>query len=1017
MTAAQCSEQPGPRGATMARGLSMEEHPLQDGDGLVENLYAYLWAKNSQGCACPGVRLPQTVVYRDRSPGSWFFFSKKEQSIMRKKATNLVGSTIAEAFARAPDEHTCAGTLLFPEEAEATGGSMGAWRVAAGGTTVAAHMSAPEMRQWVLKAQKPAVGVLQAWVEPRELSNSVIRANWSPQVCLLERRTNQHPLSAVKVDLSQRLVTFEGPEHCSHSTQIAGSVLPDAIREVCNNIVEHILDVSSGEYRISRMVLNFKVDRSQQLQLLYCSSLRLEGSGLDFDAPARPPANMSPPMLALPSAAPAATTAEEAGAGVAVSPPRQGRPASGTLRPPPATASRSERRTFVCVLDGRLHDAAERSQTTFKSLLLLAHRRAEAAGKAAHASGGVPASIQRADPILSGEKFQRVCNTHEFLYRTAPVCLECSRVLNAVAKDAIAAEEDAMAAEAAAGAAEADAAYMAAWGCHAAAAAQQPRTLPPPPSAEGRPASPRRASSARAPSGGRRREADARRPSSAAPEAPPYWRGGAELPWRRRDAASSKEDRAEVDDEAVSVVIPSALLPAKGHAARVPPAPSAAQHSALEVALSEEQSWTASRSVISGLAEDGLHSACHDIPEGDEGGGSALGSPQVRSPNRPAAAHARDGAPRMRSDSSEDADSEDEVQWAAPDDPVVTAIRRRFPEGAGPGAVEAWVAAKGIRVPSAGGKPSQTRAELRELLAHAAHLMGFAPDGSPLQPPAARPPDARARRRVSSAVAPPRERSSAEWRRRNALSENGSADAYDALGIRDDDDDDDDDFLAGLEQEWEAATASGGCAGQKPAGARPRSARPTSAAVPRKSKPGSRGTAPPSRVPLAARNPPPSAKPRSSQAKDEQVDSAPEPPSHPKRQDQLRAIYAPQSTAQHKARHSSACRSSAGRDGAQDAGFYGPEAYCHTHLTKGDAGEAAASARRASLGDDSGASATIGSPGEYIHSIPVGAVAESARGAEREPHVSSELASGAARLTMEEHALLCEMIDAPTPRR
>ena len=46
---------------------SPQVNPLQDRDGLCEQLYHYLWRKNANGQTCPGVNLPDTVRFRARS--------------------------------------------------------------------------------------------------------------------------------------------------------------------------------------------------------------------------------------------------------------------------------------------------------------------------------------------------------------------------------------------------------------------------------------------------------------------------------------------------------------------------------------------------------------------------------------------------------------------------------------------------------------------------------------------------------------------------------------------------------------------------------------------------------------------------------------------------------------------------------------------------------------------------------------------------------------------------------------
>lgn len=54
-----------------------------NGDGLIENLYHYLWSKDSLFNRSPQVNIPDTVIFRYEQPVFWYFTSKP------KSETNL----------------------------------------------------------------------------------------------------------------------------------------------------------------------------------------------------------------------------------------------------------------------------------------------------------------------------------------------------------------------------------------------------------------------------------------------------------------------------------------------------------------------------------------------------------------------------------------------------------------------------------------------------------------------------------------------------------------------------------------------------------------------------------------------------------------------------------------------------------------------------------------------------------------------------------------------------------------
>lgn len=68
-----------------------------DGDGLVENLFHYLWAKDELDCGPVGINLPDTVIYRYRQPSFWYFTGKSGK-LKRKNRGNLSNANILDSF-------------------------------------------------------------------------------------------------------------------------------------------------------------------------------------------------------------------------------------------------------------------------------------------------------------------------------------------------------------------------------------------------------------------------------------------------------------------------------------------------------------------------------------------------------------------------------------------------------------------------------------------------------------------------------------------------------------------------------------------------------------------------------------------------------------------------------------------------------------------------------------------------------------------------------------------------------
>jgi len=131
------------------------------------------------------------------------------------------------------------------------------------------------LHDFLFNRQKEHNGIIQKFIDPKGKSNAIIRAIWSPKLCLLEQRVNLKPINDGRYDMYERCVTYEGAEHQSMNAPVRGIYLPSRLQTICDSIVDHVMRTSSQHYRISRMVLNFKLDHNNKLWLLWCSSMRL----------------------------------------------------------------------------------------------------------------------------------------------------------------------------------------------------------------------------------------------------------------------------------------------------------------------------------------------------------------------------------------------------------------------------------------------------------------------------------------------------------------------------------------------------------------------------------------------------------------------------------------------------------------------------------------------------------------------------------------------------------------------
>ena len=255
----------------------LQKHPLEK-DGIVEELYNYLWQKDPSRDN-EGLRayIPDTVVFRNRVVSNWYFTSRggRDAGMVKRKAkASISNESIEEAFVRkTPEEFDVVAVYIEnPENAE------GARLV--GATAVIEYLNQRQLHDLLHKRRKGVSAVLQKFLEPKGGYNNVIRAIWSPHALHTERRTALKQLYDTRLDMLERCVTYDGPIHFSAVSQVMGQVLPRALTALCEDIVEHITSVTFARARVARMVLNLKVGSDGHLYLLSCSSMRLDDSDI-----------------------------------------------------------------------------------------------------------------------------------------------------------------------------------------------------------------------------------------------------------------------------------------------------------------------------------------------------------------------------------------------------------------------------------------------------------------------------------------------------------------------------------------------------------------------------------------------------------------------------------------------------------------------------------------------------------------------------------------------------------------
>ena len=118
-------------------------------------------------------------------------------------------------------------------------------------------------------------GFLQLPVLPREDNYTVMNVSWSPQCCLVRRRSSRHAMSDTRSSLVSRFATFAGPATASIETRVAA---PTFARVSAAS--QRLADTFQRAHhcRVSSMSLFFVVDNAGRLVLLWCGALQFGAS-------------------------------------------------------------------------------------------------------------------------------------------------------------------------------------------------------------------------------------------------------------------------------------------------------------------------------------------------------------------------------------------------------------------------------------------------------------------------------------------------------------------------------------------------------------------------------------------------------------------------------------------------------------------------------------------------------------------------------------------------------------------
>eukprot|EP00746_Dinoflagellata_sp_MGD_P005160 gnl/MRDRNA2_/MRDRNA2_109992_c0_seq1.p1 gnl/MRDRNA2_/MRDRNA2_109992_c0~~gnl/MRDRNA2_/MRDRNA2_109992_c0_seq1.p1 ORF type:complete len:492 (+),score=67.35 gnl/MRDRNA2_/MRDRNA2_109992_c0_seq1:76-1551(+) len=244
----------------------------------IVEMYELLWRwgnldrKNRNFFRRFGFKIPDSVVMVRGKPYAWYFMSKKDGSLLRKKPENLTTGFIERKFCyeRREDEVDIA-AMWIPMSSQ-----FGEDRCAVSSVQ---FLSTEGTRAFLTNMNSAHSGVLQAFVMPHGISNFNIRAVQFHDKVSIAVRTNRNLLSHDNVNIFKRCATFEGwpglsavtykynnHKHKEMESRVLG-VAEALTKRITQERVRQMHFLAPNQY----IALHFKVTADDELHFIYAS--------------------------------------------------------------------------------------------------------------------------------------------------------------------------------------------------------------------------------------------------------------------------------------------------------------------------------------------------------------------------------------------------------------------------------------------------------------------------------------------------------------------------------------------------------------------------------------------------------------------------------------------------------------------------------------------------------------------------------------------------------------------------
>ena len=273
-----------------------------EGDGVIENIYHFLWTKDTIFNSDPSVYIPQTILFKYQKPCYWYFTSVVDHKLKKKNSSKLNKENISQVFLKHVSKSGIVAYYIYKknnvpskyisdkptfdkimknldkdmDKSEASkNNSLNENIQKKNEAYIIEYFDLKKFNDFLDKKIVYDDGILQKFEDPKGEYNITYRLTWSPKLSLFEKCTNLRKIYDKHFDIYERAVTYDGEEFQTKTEPIKGNHIPQRIEKIGLNIVNHVSNITLEKIKIIRLILNFKIDKKDRIIFLWCSSLRI----------------------------------------------------------------------------------------------------------------------------------------------------------------------------------------------------------------------------------------------------------------------------------------------------------------------------------------------------------------------------------------------------------------------------------------------------------------------------------------------------------------------------------------------------------------------------------------------------------------------------------------------------------------------------------------------------------------------------------------------------------------------